>query len=160
MRPKYIPLVTLALVGVLVFTGCGESTPIVPSPTPDPCSGENLPIMVEKVNALTRSFTEIATLAADTPQDKLKDPISALQSIRRDAEDQGVPACLATLKKAQLAHMKAVIQTLVAFVGGANQETVSQGVAVSRQLYNEYLVELTRLLGITISASTPVPFVP
>ena len=161
MRPKYSFLFFLTLAGVLMVTGCGESAPALPSPTLDPCSGEYLPTVAEQVNALTRSFNEIAVLAADIPRDELNGPIAELQRIRRAAEDQGVPACLKTLKEKQLAHMNAVIQTLIAFVAGADQETVSEGVALSQQLNNEYLLELARLLGVTISVpATPVPFLP
>jgi len=161
MKLKRYFLIILALVGMFSFAGCSQSISAGPSPTPDPCSGENLKIEVEKVTQLTRSFNDVATLASNTPREKLNTPISELQRIRRDAEDQRVPTCLDTLKRTQVAHMNAVIQTLIAFVGGADKESINRGITLSRQLNNQYLVEVARLLGVTLAPMpTQPPFLP
>ena len=153
--------IVLALAGLLLFTSCGQGTPAGPSPTPDPCSEDNLPLEVEKVNELMRAFDDAAILAAKTPRDELNIPVSELQRIRRNAEDQKVPVCLDTLKKKQVAYMNTVIQTLIALVGGADQETVNQGAVLSRQQRNEYIAELARVLGVTIApVPSPAPFLP
>ena len=161
MKLKRTLLILLALVSSFSFTGCGQSTPLTPSSTPDPCAGENLKIEVGKVTQLTRSFDAVSTLASNTPREELNTPISELQRIRRDAEDQKVPVCFETLKNLQIAYMNAVIQTLIAFIGGANQQSISQGVNLSRQLHNQYLVELARILGVTLAPQpTQAPFIP
>jgi hypothetical protein len=82
-----------------------------------------------------------------------------MQRIRRAAEDQHVSACLATLKAHQLAHMNIVIDTLLAFVGGAGTETLNQGIADANAEHDSYALEIAHLLGITPSPSTarPVP---
>jgi len=161
MKLKRYFLIILAQVVLFSFVGCGQGISTEPSPTPDPCSGENLKIEVEKVTQLTRSFNDAAALASNTPREKLNASISELQRMRRDAEDQRVPACLDTLKKTQVEHMNAVIQTLIAFVGGADQESISRGVTISRQLQNQYLAEVARLLDVPLAPMpTQLPFLP
>lgn len=154
-------LIVLALVGVFIITSCGQSTPPEPSFTPDPCLGENLKVEVAKVTQLTRSFDEVSVLASNTPRESLNTHISELQRIRRDAEDQKVLACLETLKNLQIAYMNAVIQTLITFIGSADQQSINQGITLSRQLHNQYLVELARILGVTLAPlPTQAPFLP
>ena len=161
MKLKRYLLIIFTLVGSCSLASCGQDILVEPSPTPDPCLGENLKIEVEKVTQLTRSFNDVAALASNTPREKLNTSISELQRIRRDAEDQRVPACLETLKKTQVAHMNAVIQTLIAFVGGADQESISHGIILSRQLHNQYLAEVARLLDVPLAPMpTQLPFLP
>ena len=87
--------------------------------------------------------------------------ITDMQRIRREAEDQAFPACLETLKRHQLAHMNSVIDTLIAFVSGADADTLNQGMAAARDEYDQYTFEMARLLGVTLvpatEASTPAP---
>jgi hypothetical protein len=86
----------------------------------------------------------------------LKPTIADLQRIRRDAEDQSYPSCLRSLKELQLVHMNTFIQTLISFMGGADQETVNQGIGLSRQLHDQYMIEMASLQGVTIPP-TPSP---
>ena len=114
---------------------------------------------MEKVTQLTRSFDEVPVLASNTPRENLNTPISELQRIRRDAEDQKIPACLETLKILQVSYMNAVIQTLIGFIGGADQGSINQGITQSRQLHNQYLAELASLLGVPLAPlPTQAPF--
>jgi hypothetical protein len=97
-----------------------------------------------------REFDDGSTLAASRPREELAASISDLQRIRREAEDQPTPPCLATLKTYQITHMNSVINTLVAFMGGADQAAVDQGIALARDQHDKYTLELARLLGITV----------
>jgi hypothetical protein len=101
-----------------------------------------------------REFDDASLLAANTARDQLRPAISELQRIRRAAEDLQVPPCLGTLKKVQLAHMNLVIATLTAFMGGADQASVNEGIGRARQLHDQYTLEIARLLGITVVAVT------
>jgi len=103
-----------------------------------------------------REFDDASTLAASRPRDELIASISDLQRIRREAEDQITPSCLSTLKSIQISHMNSVINTLVAFMGGADQTAVDQGIALARDQHDKYTLELARLLGITVEPSSVV----
>ena len=131
---------------VIVIT----ATPPAATNTPDPCASENIEAEVQKVHAYMREFDDASTLAASRPRQELAASIADLQRIRRNAEDQVTPPCLATLKTHQISHMNTVINTLVAFLGGADQAAVDQGIALARGQHDQYTLELARLLGITV----------
>ena len=77
-----------------------------------------------------------------------------MQRIRRADEDRVVAPCIVTLKTYQLAHMNAVIDTLIAFVGGADVSELNQGMAEARNQYDSYTFEMARLLGVTLVPAT------
>ena len=156
---------SLLVVTVLLMAACRgveTETPVeVPTlsstSTPDPCMSENLPAEVEKVNAHMREFDDYAALASNTPQSQLIVIIPEMQRVLRAAEDEQVPACLTDLKELQVRHMKVVVQTLLAFMGGADANAVSVGITEARNLHAQYDVEMARLLGVTLSFFTPIP---
>lgn len=169
-------IVGLALALVVFLSACGTNTPAaadtpnpVPSDTPaaqqsipatstlDPCAPENVEAEVQKVHKFMREFDDASSLAASRPQEELATAISDLQRIRREAEDQVIAYCLGDLKTYQISHMNSVINTLIAFMGGSDQNTVNQGIALARQQHDQYTLELARLLGLTIEAATVVP---
>jgi hypothetical protein len=94
------------------------------------------------------------------PAQQLPDVISNLQRIRRAAEDSQIPACLGGLKTHQLNHMNLMIQTLIAFVGGASQEELNAGLENARKEHDLYSLEIVRLLGITLAPITATPPAP
>ena len=124
--------------------------------TPDPCATENIEAEVQKIHAFMREFDDASTLAASRPREELADSISNLQRIRREAEDQPTAPCLAILKTHQVSHMNSVINTLVAFMGGADQAAVDQGIALARDQHDQYTLELARLLGITVEPASTI----
>ena len=130
-----------------------------PTVNPDPCASANLPVTVQEINDLMREFDDASQLASNLPAQQLPEAISNMQRIRRAAEDLPIPDCLTSLKSYQLNHMNVMIQTLLAFVAGANQETLTNGLAAARQEYDRYSIELVRLLGITLAPiiGTPAP---
>ena len=101
-----------------------------------------------------REFDDASILAANVTQDKLSDAIANLQRIRRDAEDQTIPSCLAKLKTYQIAHMNTVIQTLIAFMNNSDKNSIDQGIAVARQQHDQYTIELAKVLGLPIVTAT------
>lgn len=126
--------------------------------TPDPCTAENIEAEVKKIHTYMREFDDASTLAASRPREDLAASIADLQRIRREAEDQPTPACLSILKTHQISHMNSVINTLIAFMGGADQASVDQGIALAREQHDQYTLELARLLGITVEpASSIIP---
>jgi hypothetical protein len=124
------------------------------STTPDPCTLPQLEAEVQKVHRHMREFDDASILASNMPREQLSDPIADLQRIRREAEDEQVPACLLTLKTHQVEHMNSVIDTLVAFMGGTDQQTLEQGIATAREKHDQYTLELARLLGLTVVPAT------
>ena len=121
-----------------------------PTNTPDPCASANLEAEVLKVHKYMREFDDASALATSRPRTELSDAIANLQSIRREAEDQPTPSCLADLRTYQVSHMNTVINTLIAFMGGSDQQTIDQGIAQARDLHDKYVTELARLLGQTM----------
>ncbi len=163
-------LVTFPILALAVFLAACVNTPSVNDPqyivvtatpppatnTPDPCAAENLEAEVQKIHAYTREFDDASTLAASRPREELAASIADLQRIRREAEDQPTPSCLAMLKTYQVSHMNAVINTLIAFMGGADQATVDQGIGLARDQHDKYTLELARLLGITVEPASVI----
>lgn len=171
MPKKYNHLITTILIFLaLALTACGNSTSQSSEPqvivvtatflpetkTPDPCSSENIEDEVHKVHKFMREFDDASTLASSRPREELGDSIAGLQQIRRAAEDQPTPSCLATLKTHQVSHMNSVINTLIAFMGGAEQTTVDQGIALARDQHDKYTLELARLLGLTVEPAVVI----
>lgn len=126
------------------------------SPTPDPCSSENIEAEVQKVHDHMREFDDAAILASNLPMQELSDPIANLQRIRREAEDESIPSCLTNLKKYQISHMNSVISTLVAFLGGVDEATLAQNINSAREQHDQYTLELARLLGLPLVTATAI----
>ncbi|MCE9644573.1 MAG: SH3 domain-containing protein [Chloroflexi bacterium] len=156
-RKNIYPMVLLISIVLSACGGKATATAIAPifTLTPDPCSSENLPVEVAKVNKLTREFDDYSALASNTPQSQLIQLIPEMQRVLRDAEDQSVPDCLTDLKNFQLAHMGMVVQTLMGFMNASDAtaiEQVNTGIAQARKLHGQYDLEMARLLGITLVA--------
>ena len=128
--------------------------------TPDPCAPENLEAEVQKIHRHMREFDDASALAASRPREQLSDAVADLQRIRRETEDQPTPSCLADLRTYQVSHMNSVINTLISFMGGADQQTVDQGIAIAREQHDKYTVELARLLGLPIEPATIITPLP
>jgi len=150
---------------LLITSACGNQ-PIATQPevlvtstttTDDPCSSENLPTTVQGLNDLMREFDNASQVVSTTPAKQLPGIVSTLQRIRRGAEDTQIPACLGELKTHQLNHMNLMIQTLIAFVGGANKEALNAGLEKARKEHDLYSLEIVRLLGITLAPITATP---
>jgi len=179
---KSILLIFLAALILIMFvSGCGsslitpESIPTatdtrMPTPTititmtPDLCASENIKAEVDKVHRHMREFDDASKLAASMPREQLSTPISNLQKIRRDAEDELIPPCLAKLKDYEILHMNSVINTLIAFMSvndplavdcveienNTEEELICQSIAVARQQHDQYVLELAKILELPI----------
>ena len=122
--------------------------------TPDLCAAEHLAESIKKVNDLQREFDDASQLASNLARAQLPDSISNMQRIRRAAEEHQAPACLATLKDHQLAHMNIVIDTMIASMGGADTETLNKGISDASEEHDLYTLEIARLLGTALSPVT------
>lgn len=149
--PPATPAATDDGQGEFPATATVQITPSASStPTPDPCGTELVEPEVQKVHRHMREFDDAAILASNLPREQLSDSIENLQRIRREAEDEEVPACLTNLKGYQVDHMNTVINTLVVFMGGADSSALEQGIAMARNQHDQYTLELARLLGLTV----------
>jgi hypothetical protein len=141
-----------------------EASPTIPAAstveataTLDPCGRPQLETEVQKVHKHMREFDDASILASNMPREQLSSAIADLQRIRREAEDEGTPACLTNLKQIQVQHMNTVINTLIVFMGGTDQQTLDQGISLARQQHDEYTLELARILGLTVVPATMPP---
>ena len=182
MKINFLRSIFAFLFLTVVLSGCGnnpspapaatltqESVPLtVPptvSPTSDPCLPPQIEAEVQKVQRHMREFDDASTLASNVPQAQLNSSIADLQRIRREAEDEPIPACLTDLRKFQVEHMNSVINTLLAFMRSSDPQAIGdcsnvennpeataicQNIALARQQHDQYLVELARILGLTV----------
>lgn len=139
------------------------------STTPDPCLSPLIEETAQQVQRHMREFDDASTLASNVPQSQLSDSIADLQRIRREADDEPIPPCLTNLKNYQISHMNSVIETLLAFMratdaraidcvdiaSNTEEEAVCQNIANARQQHDQYLVELARILGMTVMPASP-----
>jgi hypothetical protein len=182
MKKSILLIIASALILAISLSGCGNSGVQDAAPTatetamptntitatPDLCAPENIRAHVDKVHRHMREFDDAATLAASMPREQLSEPISDLQRIRREAEDELVPSCLSALKDYQVNHMNSVISTLIAFMGindplavdcvdvveNTQEAAICHSIAMARQLHDQYTLELARILGIPIVTAT------
>ena len=133
-----------------------QSTP-EPTETSDPCSMPQLEKEVQKVHSHMREFDDASALASSMPREQLSPSIADLQRIRREAEDELIPGCLNKLREIQVQHMNTVIETLLAFMRGIDQQTLEQGIALARQQHDQYLLEYARVVGLTVVPATFPP---
>ncbi len=156
-------IIGFVLALAILLSACGNNVPAVAttSPTitntPDPCAPENIEAEAMKVQKYMREFDDASSLAPSGTREEIRASIADLQRIRREAEDQFIPPCLGDLKAYQISHMNTVINTLIAFVSGLDQQAVDQGIKLAREQHDQYLIELARLLGQTIQPVTVVP---
>jgi len=170
MKPVIIRILMKKLIWVLfpicllIISACGNQTVPTESGTiaatissDDPCASENLPTTVQAINDLMREFDDTSQLASNLTAQQLPDVISDLQRIRREAEDLQIPPCLRILRTHQLNHMNLMIQTLIAFVGGANQQDLNNGLELAQQERDLYALEMVQLLGVSLVPVTATP---
>jgi hypothetical protein len=164
---RLIPALVIVAAVLLIVAGLGSAANKPPALTPtkpprptvtvtapptaslDPCAPEVIRPDVEKVDAVMQEFYDASALASQTPADKLLEVIPTLQEIRRRAEALKVSSCLDKLRSFQISHMNMVINTMLAFMGNADQGTLVEGVVQARLLNEEYKKERARLLGET-----------
>lgn len=136
----------------------------LPTFTPDPCAPENISAQVARVHLLMREFDDTSLLAQTTLlQASTVGLVQDLQRVKRIAEDQVVPSCIADLKQYELVYMNSMIElftTALAFLNAygpnGDQKALDSltGPLVTKAVYNlqQYGNEYARLQGFT-----PVP---
>ena len=132
------------------------STPTI-SPTPEPCSQENIIEEMEYVQDLVNEFQDIAYVANFTPQTELVNPIMQLQNTRRKLQKLEVPDCLENVKNASLNYMNTTINYLAYFMGGETKENVDAGIQNSQVLWKVVLNEFSNALSTAGLAPEEIP---
>ena len=186
MKKLILLIFSVALIMTMLVSGCGstvvtpESIPtakatamptltITITMTPDLCAPENIKAEVDKVHRHMREFDDAAILASNVPQGQLSDSIAELQRIRREADDELVPACLNNLKAFQINHMNLVIDSLLAFMRASDllafdcidiesnteEEAFCQNITSARQQHDQYILELAKILELPIVTPGP-----
>ncbi len=129
-----------------------------PTATPDPCDTDTIRPDVEAADAIMSEFYDASALASQTPANRLLEVIPSLQEIRRRAQALKVSPCLATLQSYQISHMNMVINTMLSFMGNADQSVLMEGIVQARLLNEAYKKEKARLLGVPyVPPSTATP---
>lgn len=186
MKKSILLILPSALILTMLLSGCG-STVVTPESiatatdtarptltititmTPDLCASENIKAEVDKVHGHMREFDDASKLAASIPREQLSTPISNLQKIRRDAEDELIPPCLEKLKDYEILHMNSVINTLIAFLSindplavdcvdvaeNTQEAAICQSIANARQQHDQYILELAKILELPIVTPGP-----
>jgi len=191
MKRDFLHIIPSMLILMIVLVGCGNVPTTAPtsipvetptaesiptdttdtSSTPDPCAPGQIEAIVQKVHSHMREFDDASYLASALPKAQRGDAIADLQRIRREAEDEQVPACLTALKDIQIQHMNAAINTFIAVMRLSSEEAIDcasaqitpeqqsicQNVVLTSELHDQYFLELARLLGLTLVPSSPVP---
>jgi hypothetical protein len=169
---KDLLLIIFILILTIILAGCGSAISNTQTPeaalatetaslpptitvTSDPCSPGQIEAEVQKVHKHMREFDDASKLASNIPREQLSGSIADLQRIRREAEDETIPACLTTLKTYQVQHMNSVIDTLLAFMGGADKQSLEQAISIAGQQHDQYTLELARVLGLTVVPASP-----
>lgn len=189
MKKQLQSFILLLLFFATILSGCGGNAPAISTDTtvpteastqesastaqapttPDLCVSPQIEEEAQKVQKHMREFDDASILASSVPQAQLSNSIADLQRIRREADDEQIPPCLADLKNYQISHMNSVINTLLAFMrskdplaidcvdiqSNTEEEAVCQNIALARQQHDQYLVELARVLGLTVVPATP-----
>lgn len=181
MKNKFLCSLAILML-MIILSACGNANPpatpaatepevettateVVSSPdateevtsTLDPCSMPQLQKEVNEVHKHMREFDDASALAGSIPREQLSASIADLQRIRRDAQDEEIPGCLTQLKEIQVLHMNTVIETLLAFMRGTDQQTLDQGINLARQQHDQYLLEYARVAGLTVVPATIPP---
>ncbi len=171
MKPSAVGMFCLTI-GVIVTAGCRASTPtlrttpapsILPSGTPspaysfDPCDAENIGNSIRPLSDIMNEFDGYAELASNVLQPEVVKIIPLLQSLRRNAEDLEVPSCLKDLQRYALSHMDATLHTLISFQSTPEPEAIATGIAQARQYYDQYSLEMARLLAVNLTPLTLTP---
>jgi hypothetical protein len=172
--PRWAPIAAVCAV-ILIATGIvvaarkpSTSSPAAPratvthtpplTATTDPCATEIIRPDVETVDAVMSEFYDASALASQTPIDQLLGVIPNLQEIRRRAQALKVSPCLDTLRSYQISHMNMVINTMLSFLGKADQSVLMEGIVQARLLNEAYKKEKARLLGVPyVPPPTPTP---
>jgi len=184
MKKTTLFIIPATFIFTILLAGCGgfqtpvatlePATPTIATPTittptitttPDLCAPENVQAEVNKVHGHMREFDDAvnlitANVATGIQRDQLSEAIANLQRIRRESEEEEIQPCLLNLKAYQVQHMNSGINTFIALMSGANQETVDQAAAIARQQHDQYILELARVLGITPLPATAVIVTP
>lgn len=157
-------LILPAILCSLILVACNSKAFPAPVLTAtesiDPCAPDNLPASVQKVNNVSREFDDASQLAFNLQKEQLPGLISNMQRIRRDAENLPTLSCLATIRTHQLNYMNITINTLIAFVGGADQKFLTSELARAKQEHDLYTLEIMKTLGVTLAPVTTTPAPP
>lgn len=141
------------------FSSCAALTPTeppaTPTPTPDPCSAENIAAEVEDLQAVVNTFQDGMNIANNTDVNLLIHPILRLQEIQEEMRRVEVPGCLAGLKETSIQYSISVINYLLIFMNtqDPNSEELVTAIQNSQLLWQEVIRNFNSVL--TTSGLTP-----
>ena len=115
------------------------------TPTPNPCSPENVLLDIDDIQSMIFEFQDIAYIANFTSQVQLIDPILKLQEVRRETQQLDLPTCESSLQNAIIDYMNAVIDYLAIFMAGGDTASVQSGISNSDLLWQIVLFEYNKL---------------
>jgi hypothetical protein len=160
---------------ILIFSACSvlspaepTSTPVPPpvlTPTPDPCSKENILAEAEKIQMYVNEFREVTELASITSVSVVVIPVIRLQEIRYEIINTKVPQCLDSFKSSTITYTASVINSMMAFMSVKDPNNIQkeEADAIDNSLKNSQtqwqvlLNEFNKILAIAGIQTQAVP---
>ena len=160
-------VLVLGMNGALLLAACAGPAPAQSTTTApqtfhtadsDVCATVNLPATVRPLNEIIREFDDYSELASNIVQSEVVKVIPPMQALRRSAEDAAAPPCLLDLKRYALSYMDATLRTLMTFQQpNPNPSAVGTGIVSARSYHDLYVLELAKLLGVTVAPTSVSP---
>lgn len=110
----------------LTITGCAAPFAAAPMPTPEPTCAELAAPFRAEIDGLLREWDDALVVAGQTPRMQLSGQISALQTLRRRAEDLAAPPCAAPIQGLTVASMEQAVDGFLSFASGSDGEVLAQ----------------------------------
>jgi len=156
---KLFAITMLAVMAIGLF-GCNQAPkPVesIPETPPDPCAPQQIIQTSKPIQGLMRQYVDATDLAFSTPVEQLANQLARLQVLRDDLGALDTPECAAGLKTNGLQYMDATLELFIIFMDDPYSETVSYKLEVMNLHWDDYLAELSSLLGATLTPSpTPI----
>lgn len=134
LRTAGIIIGALLLICVaVVFVGPRVSAAIYP------CGRFGIIETLEPLDTLREKFHDQADVASTTPRISLSGPLSDLQETHREAENLVVPPCAELAHRALLLYMEAEVESLLAFMGQADDDQVTELMILAVEADKQYL---------------------
>ncbi|MBM3138592.1 MAG: hypothetical protein FJZ98_10450, partial [Chloroflexi bacterium] len=149
------------ILSAILLSACSALTPAEATPqptltpTPDPCSEENIVAEVEDLQALVNSFQDGMNIANNTDVNLLIHPILRLQEVQEEIRRISVPTCLIDLKETSIQYSISVINYLLIFMNTQDPESEELAAAIqnSQQLWQAVINNFNSVL--TTAGVTP-----
>lgn len=110
-----------------------------------PCGLRRINHSMSQLQQIAERWDDANSIAGSAARIALAAPVSDLQKIKREANELGVPGCLAPAKRTLLASMEASIDAYLAFMQRNDDLTVSTKMLLAETKKSTFASELRRV---------------